>query len=96
MNLYLGAGAGCPDQSANCLRTLPVSALVDHFPGAAIPGVVDGKVLKESIGTALAGADSYLVFEEPSGTLLASPTSKSKSPSPPPAAPRGIMSSISP
>ena len=47
--------AGCPDQSANCLRALPVSALVDHFPGAAIPGVVDGKVLTESIGTALAG-----------------------------------------
>ena len=47
--------AGCPDQSANCLRTLPVSALVDHFPGAAIPGVVDGKVLRESIGGALAG-----------------------------------------
>ena len=34
---------------------MPVSALVDHFPGAAIPGVVDGKVLTESIGTALAG-----------------------------------------
>ena len=47
--------AGCPDQSAECLRTLSVSALVDNFPGAAIPGVVDGKVLKESIGTALAG-----------------------------------------
>ncbi len=45
--------AGCPDQSAECLRTLPVSALVDHFPPAAIPGVVDGKVLTESIGTAL-------------------------------------------
>jgi para-nitrobenzyl esterase len=47
--------AGCADQSAECLRALPVSALVDHFPGAAIPGVVDGKVLRESIGTALAG-----------------------------------------
>ena len=47
--------AGCPDQSANCLRTMPVSTLVDHFPGAAIPGVVDGKVLRESIGEALAG-----------------------------------------
>ena len=47
--------AGCPDQNAQCLRTLPVSALVEHFPGAAIPGVVDGKVLEESIGTALAG-----------------------------------------
>ena len=49
------ASAGCADQTAECLRALPVSALVDHFPGAAIPGVVDGKVLTESIGTALAG-----------------------------------------
>ena len=32
--------ADCPDQSAECLRGLPVSALVDHFPPAAIPGVV--------------------------------------------------------
>jgi len=44
--------AGCPDQTASCLRSLPVAALV--VPGAAIPGVVDGKVLTESIGTALA------------------------------------------
>jgi para-nitrobenzyl esterase len=47
------AKAGCPDQTAGCLRQLPVANLV--VPGAAIPGVVDGKVLKESIGTALAG-----------------------------------------
>ena len=33
---------------------MPVQKLVDTFPGAAIPGVVDGKVLTESIGTALA------------------------------------------
>ena len=39
---------------APCLRACRSTALVDHFPGAAIPGVVDGKVLKESIGTALA------------------------------------------
>ena len=48
------AKAGCPDQSAECLRRLPVDALVDNFPGAAIPGVIDGKILTESIGTALA------------------------------------------
>ncbi len=36
-----------------CLRHLPVDALV-ALPGAAIPGVVDGKVLTESIGAALA------------------------------------------
>jgi para-nitrobenzyl esterase len=46
--------AGCPDQSARCLRHLPVDALVGNFPGAAIPGVIDGKILTESIGTALA------------------------------------------
>jgi len=45
---------GCPDQTAECLRNLPVSTLRDKFPGAAIPGVVDGKVLTESIRTALA------------------------------------------
>ena len=46
--------AGCPDQTARCLRHLPVAALVQNFPGAAIPGVVDGKILTQSIGTALA------------------------------------------
>ncbi|MBV9943235.1 MAG: carboxylesterase family protein [Solirubrobacterales bacterium] len=48
------AAAGCPDQAADCLRNLPVDALVSNFPGAAIPGVIDGRVLPESIGTALA------------------------------------------
>ena len=38
----------------HCLRHVPVDTLVDTFPSAAIPGVVDGKVLTESIGTALA------------------------------------------
>jgi para-nitrobenzyl esterase len=46
--------AGCPDQTAECLRKLRVQALVDNFPGTAIPGVIDGKILTESIGTALA------------------------------------------
>jgi para-nitrobenzyl esterase len=48
------AKAGCPDQTADCLRRLPVADLVSNFPGAAIPGVVDGAVLEESVGTALA------------------------------------------
>jgi para-nitrobenzyl esterase len=48
------AKAGCEDQTAHCLRQLPVAALVSNFPGAAIPGVIDGAVLRESIGTALA------------------------------------------
>jgi para-nitrobenzyl esterase len=44
----------CPDQTAMCLRSQPAQKLVDAFPDAAIPGVVDGKVLRESIATALA------------------------------------------
>jgi len=46
--------AGCPDQTAECLHNLPVDDLVSNFPGAAIPGVIDGEVLTESFGTALA------------------------------------------
>ena len=45
---------GCQDQTAECLRGVPVDDLVANFPGAAIPGVVDGDVLTESIGSALA------------------------------------------
>ena len=44
---------GCPDQSAACLRSVPVSNLVSKF-GVEIPGVVDGSVLTQPIGTALA------------------------------------------
>jgi para-nitrobenzyl esterase len=46
--------AGCPDQTARCLRALPVADLVANFTRPVIPGVIDGKVLTESIGTALA------------------------------------------
>ena len=46
--------AGCPDQTAKCLRSLPVDTLLSKFPGAAIPGVIDGRILTQSIGTALA------------------------------------------
>jgi para-nitrobenzyl esterase len=45
---------GCPDQTAQCLRSVPVDTLVNNFPPFAIPGVVDGRVLTESIGAALA------------------------------------------
>jgi para-nitrobenzyl esterase len=44
---------GCPDQSAACLRSVPVANLVGNF-GVEIPGVVDGSVLTQPIGTALA------------------------------------------
>jgi para-nitrobenzyl esterase len=50
----LAAKAGCPDQSASCLRKLPASAFTAVTPSVLIPGVVDGAVLKESVGTALA------------------------------------------
>ena len=45
---------GCRDQAADCLRQLPADTLVNAFPDAAIPGVVDGKVLTQPIGAALA------------------------------------------
>ncbi len=44
---------GCADQTAQCLRSVPVSDLVNSF-GVEIPGVVDGSVLPQSIGTAIA------------------------------------------
>jgi para-nitrobenzyl esterase len=44
---------GCPDQTAQCLRSAPVANLVSNF-GVEIPGVVDGSVLTQPIGTALA------------------------------------------
>ena len=42
-----------PDRARACATCRPTRS-VDAFPGAAIPGVVDGKVLTESIGSALA------------------------------------------
>jgi para-nitrobenzyl esterase len=50
----VASAAGCPDQTAACLRDLPVGTLLAKFPTFAIPGVVDGQVLTQSIGTALA------------------------------------------
>jgi para-nitrobenzyl esterase len=47
------AAVGCADQTARCLRSAPVSDLVSDF-GVEIPGVVDGSVLTQSIGTAIA------------------------------------------
>jgi para-nitrobenzyl esterase len=40
----LAAAIGCTDQTAQCLRSVPVSDLVNRF-GVGIPGVVDGWVL---------------------------------------------------
>lgn len=47
------SSVGCGDQSAACLRDLPASTLVNNFPAAAVPGIVDGAVVQESFGTAL-------------------------------------------
>jgi para-nitrobenzyl esterase len=47
------ANVGCADQTAACLRNVPVSTLVGSF-GTEIPGDIDGSVLTQSIGTALA------------------------------------------
>jgi para-nitrobenzyl esterase len=44
---------GCAGQTAACLRNASVSDLVSKF-GVEIPGVVDGSVLTQPIGTALA------------------------------------------
>lgn len=46
--------SGCGDQTAACLRSLSVTTLLNNFPGAAVPGVVDGAVIPESFGAALA------------------------------------------
>ena len=51
----MAAAVGCSNQTAACLRSRPVSDLLANFPPAAIPGDVDGRVLTESVGTALAG-----------------------------------------
>lgn len=47
------SAAGCADQSAACLRGLPVSTLLANQSGGYVPNI-DGRVLTQSIGTALA------------------------------------------
>jgi para-nitrobenzyl esterase len=47
--------AGCANQTAACLRSLPVSTILDDQTQTGyVPGVVDGKVLKQTVGAALA------------------------------------------
>jgi len=45
---------GCPDQTAQCLRGVPVETLVANAQASFTPGYVDGSVLRESVGTAIA------------------------------------------
>ena len=47
------ASVGCQDQTAACLRSVPVSDLVSPST-VEIPGYVDGAVLTQPLGTALA------------------------------------------
>lgn len=47
------AAAGCADQSAACLRALPVRTLLANQGGGYVPNI-DGRVLSQSLGTALA------------------------------------------
>jgi para-nitrobenzyl esterase len=46
--------AGCPDQSAACLRALPVTTVLANENSSGYQPNIDGRVLTESIGTALA------------------------------------------
>jgi para-nitrobenzyl esterase len=48
---------GCSSQTAACLRSVPATTLVNAFPDAAIPGIVDGRVIRQPIGAALAAGD---------------------------------------
>ena len=45
---------GCPDQSAACLRSVPVATLLANQGSGGFTGNVDGKVLTQPINTALA------------------------------------------
>ena len=48
------SAVGCADQSAECLRQVPVDVLVANQPLSVTPGVIDGAVVPRSIGKALA------------------------------------------
>ena len=48
------AAVGCADQTAACLRGVPVATLLAREAGGYVPNI-DGRVLTESIGPALAG-----------------------------------------
>jgi para-nitrobenzyl esterase len=78
---------GCADQTAGCLRNLPVSTIIKYQPPFEIPGVIDGKVLTESIGAALAAGrfarvpilngfnhDEEQIFVASSGTAVSGGT----------------------
>ena len=79
------AKAGCADQTAGCLRRLPVADLVSNYPGAAVPAVVDGEMIEEPIGTALAAGGSPACRSSTGPTTMRSASSsRPESPSPAP------------
>ncbi|KHL16100.1 UNVERIFIED_CONTAM: hypothetical protein LK11_18210 [Mumia flava] len=53
--------AGCPEQTAECLRALPASTLVANEPLSYTPGIVDGAVIRESVGSAIAAGRFHRV-----------------------------------
>jgi para-nitrobenzyl esterase len=48
------AAVGCPDQTAECLRAVPVEVLLANQGGGGYVPTVDNYVLTQSVGTALA------------------------------------------
>ena len=51
------ASAGCPDQSAACLRSLPVSTILKYQDAGGYRPNIDGEVLAESLESAFASGD---------------------------------------
>ena len=51
------ASAGCPDQSAACLRALPVATILKYQDAGGYRPNIDGQVLTESLESGLAGGD---------------------------------------
>ena len=45
---------GCADQTADCLRKVPVDTLLLNEPSSITPGIIDGAVLKQSVLGAIA------------------------------------------
>jgi para-nitrobenzyl esterase len=51
------ASAGCPDQSASCLRSLQVSTILKYQDAGGYRPNIDGQVLSESLQSAFASGD---------------------------------------
>ena len=51
------SSAGCAGQSAACLRSLPVSAILKYQDAGGYRPNIDGQVLSQSLGAAFASGD---------------------------------------